>query len=50
MTIDTRILGEIDRVELLPDGKPIGIRRESGIMELSVNASPAVTSLHLIRD
>lgn len=50
VTLDTRILGEVDRVELLPDGKPIAVRHESGIMELSVNASPAVTSLHLIRD
>jgi hypothetical protein len=48
--IDTAALGDIDRVDLLPAGKPLKLRREAGGLSLSLQASPAVTSLHLIKD
>lgn len=49
LTIDTSVLGDIAKVELIPSGAPVPLTRRAGSVQLDFQAAPAVTSLCLLQ-
>jgi hypothetical protein len=47
LTLDTAAIGDIRRVDLLPEGSAVKMSRRAGSIEILVDASPSVTALRL---
>jgi hypothetical protein len=49
LTIDTSVLGDIRKAELIPSHAPVALTQRAGSVQLDFQASPSVTTVRLIK-
>jgi hypothetical protein len=48
LRLDTAALGDVGRIELLPEATPVRMSRRSGSVQVQLSASPSVTVLRIV--